>query len=259
MLLYLLPILFTLFFWWFSTGVILYLDGLPVRTFRWSFLAASVLLAAALYGLSATRNDTSVGGAYLAFTCGLLAWAWQEVSFLLGFVTGPRQSASPAGCSPWTHFVCAIQAILYHELALALTAFAVVALTWKAPNQVGTWTFLLLWCMRQSAKLNLFFGVRNLNENFLPEHLRYLQSYFTKRRMNLLFPVSVTAASLFAALLWHGALADDVAAFEATGLTFAGTLLSLAILEHWFMVLPLPSEALWNWGLRSRGAGTARG
>jgi len=24
------------------------------------------------------------------------------------------------------------------------------------------------------------------------------------------------------------------------------------VVEHWFMVLPLPSQALWNWGLRSR-------
>ena len=30
-----------------------------------------------------------------------------------------------------------------------------------------------------SAKLNVFLGVPNLNEEFLPEHLRYLQSFFT--------------------------------------------------------------------------------
>jgi hypothetical protein len=28
--------------------------------------------------------------------------------------------------------------------------------------------------------------------------------------------------------------------------------MALAVLEHWFMVLPLPFEALWRWGLRSR-------
>ena len=27
---------------------------------------------------------------------------------------------------------------------------------------------------------------------------------------------------------------------------------ALALLEHWFMVLPLPSEKLWDWGMRSR-------
>jgi putative photosynthetic complex assembly protein 2 len=112
--------------------------------------------------------------------------------------------------------------------------------------------------MRLSAKLNLFLGVRNLNERFLPEHLRYLQSYFTRRKMNLLFPVSIAASSVLATLVWRGALAGYVGAFEATGLTFVGTLLTLAILEHWLMVLPLPAEVLWNWGLRSRRDSTVR-
>ena len=52
--------------------------------------------------------------------------------------------------------------------------------------------------------------------------------------------------------VWQSALAAVNNAFDATSLTFAATLLSLAILEHWFLVLPLPSAAMWNWGLRSR-------
>ncbi len=32
----------------------------------------------------------------------------------------------------------------------------------------------MLWAMRQSAKLNLFLGVRNLSDELLPPHLRYL-------------------------------------------------------------------------------------
>ena len=89
-----LPLLYTLFAWWFSTGVILYLDGLPPRTFPLTLQATTVLLGAALYALVHTRNDTSVAGAYCAFTCALLVWAWQEVAFLLGVVTGPRRSAA---------------------------------------------------------------------------------------------------------------------------------------------------------------------
>jgi hypothetical protein len=27
--------------------------------------------------------------------------------------------------------------------------------------------------------------------------------------------------------------------------------MGLAILEHWFLVLPLPSEKLWKWGFKS--------
>ena len=50
------------------------------------------------------------------------------------------------------------------------------ALTRDGANQVGLWTFVILWAMRQSAKLNVFLGVRNLSEEFLPEHLRYLET-----------------------------------------------------------------------------------
>jgi putative photosynthetic complex assembly protein 2 len=106
--------------------------------------------------------------------------------------------------------------------------------------------------MRQSAKLNVFLGVRNLSEEFLPRHLKYLQTYFKRARMNTLFPLAVSLSTWLAVLVWQAALAASASPFEAASLTFAATLLSLAILEHWFLVLPLPSAAMWNWGLRSR-------
>ena len=249
---YLLPVLYTLFVWWFSTGVILYLNGLPRWTFRWTMGATTLLLALALVGLYATRNDTRVTGSYLAFTFAVMVWAWQEVAFLLGYVTGPRRTPCPPGAQKWQRAGYALQALLHHEVALIVLGGAVVLLVQGGSNQTGLFTFAILWVMRQSAKLNVFLGVRNLNEGFLPTHLKYLQSYFRRRSMNPLFPVSVAVSTWLAVLLWQGALADGIRAFDATLLTFAGTLLSLAILEHWFMVLPLPSENLWNWGLRSR-------
>ena len=251
---YLLPIAYTLFVWWFSTGVILYLNGLPKRTHPWTMLGATLLLGVALVGLGASRDDTRVTGAYLAFTCALLVWAWQEVAFLLGYVTGPRRTPLPAGSTGWRRAGFALQTLLHHELALIVLGFAVVAITWGGANPTGVASFMIFWVMRQSAKLNIFLGVRNCSEDFLPKHLKYLQSYFRHAPMNALFPVSVIASSWLAVLLWQAAAAHGVSAFEATALTFSGTLLSLAILEHWFMVLPLPSQALWNWGLRSRTA-----
>jgi putative photosynthetic complex assembly protein 2 len=251
---YLLPIAYTMFVWWFSTGVILYLNGLPRWTHPWTMLGATLLLGLALVGLGATRDDTRVTGAYLAFTCTLLVWAWQEVAFLLGYVTGPRRTPCPNGSTGWRRAGFALQTLLHHELALIVLGFSVVAITWGGANPTGLATFMIFWVMRQSAKLNIFFGVRNLSENFLPAHLKYLQSYFRRAPMNALFPVSVVGSSWLAVLLWQAAAAHGVGAFEATALTFSGTLLSLAILEHWFMVLPLPSQALWNWGLRSRSA-----
>ncbi len=252
---YLWPIAYTLFIWWFSTGVILYLNGLPRWTFKWTMGGTTFVLLMALVGLGATRDDTRITGAYLAFTFGLLVWAWQEVAFLLGYVTGPRRTECPADATGWRRARFAFMAVMHHELALVMLGAAVLAATWGGTNQTGLWTFLILWVMRQSAKLNVFLGVRNLNEGFLPDHLKYLQTYFTRRPMNRLFPISVIASTLVAALVWQEANLADKDAFDITALTFAAMLLTLAVLEHWFLVLPLPFEALWNWGLRSRTRG----
>ncbi len=249
---FLLPVLFTLFVWWFSTGAILYLTGLPKWTFKWSMGAVTVLLFAALWGLAATRNMTTVAGAYCAFSCAVLVWAWQEVAFLLGYVTGPRRVPASAGARGARLTWEALQTLLHHEFALIVLAVAVWLCAGTGSNPLGWWTYLILWTMRASAKLNVFLGVRNLNEDFLPNHLKYLQTYFVRRPMNLLFPFAVSAATAVAAALWAAAAADGASAFTVATLTFAAGLLSLAVLEHWFLVLPLPAEALWRWGLSSR-------
>ena len=246
-----LPVLYTLFAWWFSTGVILYLDGLPPRTFPLTLQGATVVLGAALYALVHTRNDTSVAGAYCAFTCALLVWAWQEVAFLLGVVTGPRRTACPPGATGWRRTGYAVQAVLYHELALIVLAIGVVACVGPGENRVGVWTFMALWGMRQSAKLNIFLGVRNIGDNFLPPHLRYMASYFRRAPMNPLFPISVTLGTGAAVLVWWHLAEGQVSAFDTAGLSLVGTMLALGALEHWLLVLPLPTEALWRWGMKS--------
>jgi putative photosynthetic complex assembly protein 2 len=249
---YFLPVLYAVFVWWFSTGAILFLNGLPARQFKWIMLGATVMLGGALLGLSASSAQTTVAGAYCAFTCAVLVWAWQEIAFLLGWITGARRTPCPPGATGWRRVRFAFEAIAHHEIALLVLAAMVAAITWHEPNQTGLWTFIALWIMRQSAKLNVFLGVRNLNEGFLPAHLQYLQTYFMRRSMNALFPVSVTLATMLAVLLWQSAMASSASAFTVASLSFLGALISLAVLEHWFMVLPLPSERLWNWGLASR-------
>ena len=244
----LLPAVFAIFIWWFSTGLILLLDNLPRTTFRWSIVLSSLLAGGALLGLAHTAGQTTEAGAYCAFTCALLVWGWHELTFLTGWLTGPRKIASPAGLTGWPRFSQAVAAILWHEIGILAMGAAIVAITWNAPNQVGTWTFAVLWTMRTSAKLNLFLGVRNLSEEFLPPHLKYLQSFFRRRKMNLLFPLSVTAATAVAAMMVAAALRAPAA--EAVGLVLVTTMLALAILEHWLLVLPLPSTALWRWAMR---------
>jgi putative photosynthetic complex assembly protein 2 len=254
---YLAPVAFTVLVWWASTGAILYLDGLPRATHPRTMAATTAVALLALWGLWASSGRTDVAGAYCGFTCAILLWAWQEVAFLLGYVTGPRRGPCPAGARGWRRARYAFGTVAHHEVALVVLALAVAAVTWDRPNTTGLWTFMVLWTMRQSAKLNVFLGVRNLNADFLPEHLKYLQTYFVRAPMNALFPVTVSAATLVAVPIWQAAIAPGASPFEMTSATLVATLLSLAILEHALLVLPLPAERLWAWGMRSHAASAA--
>jgi putative photosynthetic complex assembly protein 2 len=249
---YVLPILYATFVWWSSTVLIIYLDGLPRHTFRWSMLGATALLILSLYWLKVSSSDTSLTGLYIAFTSGLFAWGWQEISFYMGYVTGPRKQPCPEGCSGFAHFRHAVEVSLYHELAIIAAAAAVFALTRNGPNQLGAWTFLVLWWMHQSAKINVFLGVRNINEEYIPDHLEFLKRFLSKKPLNLAFPVFVTATTVITAWLVQKAAAASANPFEASGYTFLATLMALALLEHWLLVLPVPTRALWGWGLASR-------
>jgi len=246
---------YALFIWWFSTGVILVLDLLPRHTYRWSMLGGTAVFAICLWRLHEGAHDTSLAGTYAAFTYAVLAWGWQEMSFFMGIVTGPRRTGCRPDATLGQRFRDGVAACLYHELAILVTAAVILASTWGAPNQVGTWTFMVLWGMRQSAKLNVFLGVRNLGESFLPPHLRYLRSYMDEKPMNLLMPVSVTVGTVLVALLAAEAGRPGVTGAAAAGLTFVVTMLALAVLEHWMLVLPIPFERLWSWALTIRRPG----
>jgi putative photosynthetic complex assembly protein 2 len=248
------PVLFTLFVWWFSTGLILFLDRLPRTTFRWSMGIATLIAAAGLIGLAGARNDTSVAGAYCAFASAILVWAWHECSFLLGFLTGPSDKPCPPGCAGWRRLKLAATSIIHHELALAATGLVVIALAAGGANKVGLWTFVVLWTMRLSTKINLFLGVPNVGEEFLPEHLRYIASYFAKRPMNLFFPVSVTLTTGALGFVLRDLTTPGLSDFDTAALCFLVTLLALAVIEHWFLVSPIPVTGLWSWSLKERGS-----
>ncbi len=250
-----LPAAYALFVWWFSTGLIILLDNLPARSFRWSMAAGTALFGVSLWQIAVSAQDTAVAGAYAAFTYAVLAWGWQEMSFFMGYVTGPRRTGTDPAAPGWLRFWHGVQACLYHELAIIATAAVIVAASWHAPNQIGTDTFLLLWGMRQSAKLNFFLGVLNLGEQFLPPHLGYLRSYIAKKPMNLLMPVSLTVGTILVVVLVQRAMMPGIGPARAAGLSFLITMMALAVIEHWVLVLPIPFERLWSWVLQWRRPG----
>jgi putative photosynthetic complex assembly protein 2 len=248
---YALPVLATLFIWWFSTGLILFLDGLPRQTFKWSMAVATLVGALAMGGIWISAADTSPGGAYLAFACAILIWGWNEMSFLLGHVTGSRRTPCPAEARGLQRFVFASQSIIYHECLILLSGAVIAWVTWGADNRFALWTFLVLWGMRLSTKLNIFLGVPNITVEFLPQHLAYLKSYFANKPMNLLFPASVTISTLITALLVLKAGEAGAGSHAGIGHALLATLMALAVIEHWFLVIPLPFGDLWSWGLKS--------
>ncbi len=245
------PAIYTLLLWWFTTGLILWLDRLGGAPRRWSVIGAGALAVASLWCLYATRDASTRLDAYLAFTAAMLVWGFIELTFLTGLVTGPRRSPCPAGATGWPRLRAALGALLYHELALLAAAGAIYVLV--GAGGMGFQAFAALWLMRQSAKLNLYFGVRNPGEQFLPDPLAYLASYFRHRPMNLLFPWSVLALSVAAGWLILQLVGMTPSEPRATQLALLTTLIALGLLEHWFLVLPIRVEALWQWSLQPRG------
>jgi putative photosynthetic complex assembly protein 2 len=198
------------------------------------------------------RSLESFAGVWLGFGSALVVWGWHELSFLQGVVTGPWREACPPDARGWRRFRFATLAVIHHELALTLTLVVLVALTWGAVNQVATVTFGVLWVMRLSAKLNLFFGVRNLSEDFIPEHLRYLKTFFRRSAVSPLLVASVVVGVV--ATCWLGSAALDVSQtdFSRLSKTVCVTLFALAVLEHVFLAVPLGDGALWRWVIRDR-------
>ena len=240
---------FALGLWWFSTGAILWLNRRPRASYRWSLAGASVLAALAMAALVATRTRATPTGAFLAFTSAVAVWGWHELSFLTGFLTGSSTAACPPDARGWRRFRLAAATLMHHEVALAITAVAVAALTLGQTNPIGGWTFIVLFAARLSSKLNLFLGAPNFSAEFFPAHLRYLTTYLRKGPVSALYPLSIAGLALAAFAAARPALDASAGSFAATGYALVFALAMLAMLEHAFMALPLRDVALWRWAL----------
>ncbi|MBI1250401.1 MAG: DUF3623 family protein [Alphaproteobacteria bacterium] len=241
------PALYAAFVWWFATGLILWLDRLPRATFVWSFGAATLAAVAAIVGVAQSAADATPLSAFLAFSCAIVLWGWHEMSFLMGFIAGPRTTNCPPDARGWRRFKLAAATLIHHEIALAATVAALYAATWGQPNMFAAHTFALLWAMRLSAKFNLFLGARHLGEELLPVHLAHLRSYFRRRPMNALFPFSMIGGAFAAFVIAGAAFAAEATLFEQAGHALMLALLTLALVEHAFLFLPPPTTLLWGW------------
>ncbi|MEL7044765.1 MAG: putative photosynthetic complex assembly protein PuhE [Pseudomonadota bacterium] len=241
--------------WWLSTGVVLLLNRQGPAARRLSLLGVSALAFVSLIYVPERSLDRSALGALLGFGQGLVLWAWLEMTYLMGVVTGPRKECCPENASGAQRFWLGLLTSLYHEFAVIALVVTLLFLSVGGPNQVAAATCVSLWLMRWSAKLNLFLGVRNYNSDWFPQHLHYLDSYTRRAPMNLLFPLSVTAGTAAAVLLLGAAMGTTDPFLRAANL-LVSALLSLAVLEHWFLMYPFGESALWRWALPEHAPGS---
>ena len=244
---------YALFVWWFTTGLVFIMVLRRRNVVRLSLVAAAIIFPISLCLLAISGQQVGLLSVYVAFSASVVLWGTQEVGFLTGFLTGPRPLACPPGATGLARASYAIQAILYHEIALIASGLAVVAVTWHAANPFGALTFLVLYVMRVSAKLNLFLGVPVLNDEIMPADIVHLQSYFRRGYVNSFFPIAVLMSVLMMVGFVDAALAPDASYATETGYVLVATLTALAILEHVFMLVQLPIGQLWRWSTRWRG------
>lgn len=245
-----LAVLVALASWWLGTGVILWLVRLPAQRFRTSMGTLTIMLVLSLWGTAWSMRQLAVDADYVGFISVIVMWSWHELAFLSGWITGPRRVAQEPDAQGWGRFRLAVQALLYHELALLLNFVVLCLMQNGQPNHVALCTFALLWCMRLSAKLNLYFGVPQVGEQFLPPHLAYMASYFRKSSVTGCFYLTMTLSS--GTWLWLVLQAQRGAVEVSTGWVLLASLLGLAIIEHVLMLFSLPLQRLWGWAMRHR-------
>jgi putative photosynthetic complex assembly protein 2 len=223
-----------IFLWWASTGLILWrvrrADLGGPDDHLWSVLLGLPLLVGGIAGAHTSADHLTVGSVYTGFLSALAFWGWIELAKL------PERI--------WR----AVGSILWHEFALIAGLLALTHLTLNAPNPFSALTFATLFFARVSAKLNLFLGAPRINIEFLPRPLAHIASHFRKAPMTALLPLSIAALAL-ATGWWAAQAANATEDASFIGFLLLSVLTALALIEHLFMVVPIPDQKLWRWML----------
>lgn len=238
------PILVVIVAWWLGTGLVLYLQQTIVKVRTPLFVTLITVSAASLCAMVFTAQGSQPWQSYLGFVAAICLWGCIELSYYTGLIGGVHQRECPDNCSTGKRFRLALGASIWHEVSVLFVGGIVLTLLLNTENPVGLYSFLVLWLMRWSAKLNLFFGVPNFNTDWFPKRLAYAHSYIRRAPVTLFFPISVLSATLVAVDLISRTMASEGS--EALITLLPGVLLSLAILEHLFMALPIADSELWN-------------
>ncbi len=235
---------YSLAIWWISTAIIIYFNFQPVVRFYFFLTSLALGLIWGFLWIK-HRNDDTIKGAYISFTGALFVWGFVEVSFYTGYIVGPYVRPIFAISPSWEAFHQAVHRSIYHEMMIMTLGIAALGIFWKAKNKFGLYTFFVLWFAHQSCKLNVFFGVTNIGQEFIPDTVSDMAPYMTVANMNWLFPFSVTLNTLFVYKFLKRARNPHEPSWRRIGYVLVCMMLMLALLEHWLLVLPL-NESLWD-------------
>ena len=237
-------------FWWLATGLVIAAQRDPATRLAAAVVSGGLALLG-LWLVARSRTDATPAGARRALAGAGLLWTWVAVSLYAGWLVGPTPIRPAPGTPMLAEAGLAIHALLWHELgSLAVLALA-WALTRGGPNRAGFHVLAVFWTTTQLAKLNVFAGVANPGDRFLPEWLSFVRWYVGPAQNTPLLAVSIavlTAAAFIAGR--RAARATDPFARWAGAMV--ACMLALGALEHAFLGIAR-DVPLWDAFLEARG------
>ena len=248
-----LGIALTLLAWWVGTGAVFLAAAGGPRMRRASFGVATLMLGLALASVPILSLRQDLGGILLALLAGFTVWAWVELSFYTGYLTGPSRAVPPSGASLGVRFRHALGACLWHEMVIPILGVVLWALGASGGHLWSLWIFLTFWVLHEAARINVLVGVPHPFAELLPEHLDHLKPYLEPRPAGWALGLTLVAhgvALAFLAVFSMSAAADP----SVLGWVAVTALVALGAIEHVVLLLPIPLERLW----RALGMGKPR-
>ena len=108
-------------------------------------------------------------------------------------------------------------------------------------------TFVLIWGVHQSAKLNLFFGVVNAGAEIFPPYLSHVVRYFGPERNSAFLPITIVAYGVL--VVWMLVPWRRSCEGERMRRMVIAALAGLAAVEHGLLATRIPIM-LWELFLR---------
>lgn len=252
-----LGITLTLVAWWVGTGAVFLAARGGLQKRRWAFVGALVLLGVALAAVPVLGAYQGLSGTLLALLSGFTAWAWVELSFYTGFITGPSVAEPDPDASLAERFRHALAACLWHELLIPILGAVLLLLSFSGGNPWAFRIYVTFWLLHEAARINVLIGVPHPFAELLPEHLSHLKPYTVARKAGWPIRLTLVAHTVAAGVLLVAALGAAEPGARL-GWMVLGALVSLGWLENLVLMLPIPLERLWRSVGMGKGDATVR-